>query len=155
MRWLNVMRETSNPNDHPKRCRVLIVDDTRASRVLLAKKLGQSGIQTTDAVDGMAAWKLLQQESFDIVISDYEMPRCSGLQLLAAMRHSVSKAINSLPMIIVSSAESGFLRKQIVGIQRCRFLTKPIDFVVLNALLQQFDFGTTTHQCPPPPGGRR
>lgn len=89
----------------------------------------------------MAAWELLQHETFDIVISDYEMPRCSGLQLLAAMRHSVSRVTKRLPLILISSAEFLWLRKQIAGTKQSFFLPKPIDLAALRAVLTQLGCG--------------
>ena len=72
------------PNQHDERPRVLIVDDEKFIRDILADFLGMEGYVVRTAEDGTAAVVELQKASYDMIISDLKMPRMGGLELLAA-----------------------------------------------------------------------
>jgi DNA-binding NtrC family response regulator len=64
--------------------RILVVDDSDASRRILADILNQLGYSVSTAPDGERAWILLQQAGFpyDLVITDFMMPQVNGIELL-------------------------------------------------------------------------
>lgn len=66
--------------------RVLIVDDEVASRKMLATMLAQENISCETAAGAEEALQILATQPFDVVISDLQMPRVSGMQLLAEVR---------------------------------------------------------------------
>lgn len=68
------------------RARVLIVDDDREMRALLADVLGEAGYDVTEAADGARALIRLRSESFAAIILDKNMPGLSGLDLLPGLR---------------------------------------------------------------------
>jgi two-component system chemotaxis sensor kinase CheA len=86
------------------RKRVLIVDDSITTRTLERSTVEAAGYDVTTAVDGSDAWRLLQQERFDLVVSDIEMPRMDGLLLCETIR--ASQRTQSLPVILVTALES-------------------------------------------------
>ena len=63
---------------------ILVVDDSEGTRTLLAGLLDRRGYRVTTAPDGLLAWRLLQQSSasYDLVITDFIMPRMNGIELL-------------------------------------------------------------------------
>jgi diguanylate cyclase (GGDEF)-like protein/putative nucleotidyltransferase with HDIG domain len=63
--------------------RVLIVDDEEVLRLAFSRQLRRSGYEVTLATDGLVAVELLQQESYDVIVSDMNMPRLDGMGLLA------------------------------------------------------------------------
>ncbi len=92
--------ETSEEKPLP---RILVAEDSLTSRTLLRNILSAAGFLVETAVDGQEAWeKLRQEEPFDLVISDVEMPRKNGFELTAAIRSSQGE----LPVILVTSLES-------------------------------------------------
>jgi two-component system chemotaxis sensor kinase CheA len=86
------------------RKRVLIVDDSITTRTLERSTVEAAGYDVTTAVDGADAWKLLQQEHFDLVVSDIEMPRMDGLVLCETIR--ASQRMQALPVILVTALET-------------------------------------------------
>jgi two-component system chemotaxis response regulator CheY len=67
--------------------KILIIDDFATMRKILSTflvKLGFSNI--TEADDAKKAWEILQTETFDLVISDFNMPEMNGLELLRKIR---------------------------------------------------------------------
>ncbi len=66
--------------------RVLIVDDSKAQRRILAVQLARWGYEVTEAGSGESALALCQGRAFDIVLSDWMMPGMNGLELCKAFR---------------------------------------------------------------------
>ncbi len=117
----------------------LVVDDTQTNRALLTSILRQIGFETTEASDGEEAWRLLQCRGFDVVVSDFEMPRLSGIELLSAIRQSGEQSIRRLPVVVVSSADPDSISDRVYQFRSAYFLPKPIDLTTLDALLRMVD----------------
>jgi two-component system chemotaxis sensor kinase CheA len=84
------------------RRRVLVVDDSVTTRQLERTILEAAGYDVSVAADGQAAWELLAaDERFDAVVSDVEMPRLDGFQLLARIRSTARLA--GLPVLLVTA----------------------------------------------------
>jgi len=66
--------------------KVLVVDDEIISRRLLMNYVQKWGYEATAAEDGAMAWKLLQENDFPILISDWMMPEIDGLELIRRIR---------------------------------------------------------------------
>lgn len=67
--------------------KVLVVDDTTVSRMLVCDGLWSFGVKdVVIAQDGDQAMKLLMQSPCNLVISDYNMPKMNGIELLKAVR---------------------------------------------------------------------
>jgi two-component system chemotaxis response regulator CheY len=68
--------------------RVLIVDDSKAMRMIVMRTLRQAGFEATvtEAVDGIDALEKARADDFDLVLADWNMPRLDGLGLLEALR---------------------------------------------------------------------
>ncbi len=66
--------------------RVLIVDDSKAQRRILAVQLARWGYRVSEAESGEAALALCEEQGFDIVLSDWMMPGMTGLELCKAFR---------------------------------------------------------------------
>jgi two-component system chemotaxis response regulator CheY len=80
----------------------LVVDDFSTMRRIirnLLKELGYSNVE--EAEDGQSALGKLQRESFDFVITDWNMPGMDGLQLLQAVRADAN--LSKLPVLMVTA----------------------------------------------------
>jgi two-component system cell cycle response regulator len=71
---------------NPGRARVLVVDDARLVRVMITGILWRAGFDADEAPSGAAALEMLGRETYDVVISDLNMPGIDGFQLLAAVK---------------------------------------------------------------------
>jgi two-component system sensor histidine kinase and response regulator WspE len=83
----------------PKK-RVLVVDDSLTVRELERKLLAGRGYDVTIAVDGMDGWNAVRSERFDLVITDIDMPRLDGIELVALIRRDPH--LRDTPVMIVS-----------------------------------------------------
>jgi len=88
----------------PRQWHLLIVDDSITTRTLEESVLSAAGFRVTTAVDGVDAWRLVQEGGIDLVVSDVEMPRMDGLQLAEQIRASSAHA--RLPLILVTSLDT-------------------------------------------------
>ena len=80
--------------------RILLVDDDAVIRKVNAEVLRRVGYQTETANDGEAAWGALQAKGFDLLITDHNMPKVSGVELVQKVR----SAQMTLPVILASGA---------------------------------------------------
>lgn len=83
--------------------RVLVVDDSITVREVERQLLLHRGYDVGIAVDGMEGWNKVRSEKFDLLVSDIDMPRMTGLQLVAAVRGD--EKLRDLPVVIVSYKE--------------------------------------------------
>ncbi len=81
--------------------RVLVVDDSITTRTLEKSILEHAGYKVTVAVDGKQAWLLLQEQEFELVVTDVEMPQMNGFELTEMIKQS--ERYRRLPVIIVTS----------------------------------------------------
>lgn len=81
--------------------KVLLVEDTPFFIKLEKQYLEDAGYKVLTAFDGKEAWKLLQEETVDIVVSDIEMPLMNGIELVKKIR--ADEKLSSLPVIAVTS----------------------------------------------------
>ena len=81
------------PVSHEDRPRVLVVDDEKFIRDILADFLGMEGYMVRTAEDGQAALAELGRQHYDLVISDLKMPRMGGLELLEEVARTDPHAI--------------------------------------------------------------
>ena len=85
-----------------KNMKILVVDDFATMRRIVKNILTQLGFKNiVEADDGTTAMKLLQQEKIDLIISDWNMPKMTGLELLKAVRGEPSWA--KIPFIMVTA----------------------------------------------------
>lgn len=100
--------------------RVLVVDDDPELRQMVVCALQSRGYRAEGAEDGLQALARLQQGSFDMVVTDFQMPRLDGLALLREVR----RLEPPLPVVILT----GFVDTSMEGVLRragaFRVLTK-------------------------------
>jgi two-component system chemotaxis response regulator CheY len=82
--------------------KILTVDDFSTMRRIIKSMLRQLGYNNiVEAEDGVAALNLMQREKVDFVISDWNMPHMSGLDLLKAIR--ADENLKSIPFLLVTA----------------------------------------------------
>jgi two-component system sensor histidine kinase and response regulator WspE len=104
------------------RKRILVVDDSITVREVERQLLRNHGYDVTVAVDGKEGWNTVRAEPFDLVVSDVDMPRMNGLELVQAIR--TDPALRSLPVIIVSYKEREEDRLRGLEVGANAYLTK-------------------------------
>jgi two-component system, chemotaxis family, sensor histidine kinase and response regulator WspE len=100
---LSRIRSAAEPVEERKSRHVLVVDDSLTVRELERKLLEQAGYVVDCAVDGMEGWNAVRLAQYDLVISDIDMPRMNGIELVRHIRQDAR--LKSLPIVIVSYKE--------------------------------------------------
>ena len=112
--------------------RVLVVDDDASGRSLLSILLTHEGCEVFEAGDGLEAVDELRKRHFDMVISDYRMPRFDGMQLLAICRLLWPETA----VVIVSGEDSEWTELAIRGGAHA-WVKKPYERTELITLVRQ------------------
>jgi two-component system chemotaxis sensor kinase CheA len=87
-----------------KRLRVLLVDDSPIARATESAVVRALGHAVEEALDGEDGWRRLQDERFDLVLTDVQMPRLDGFSLTRRVKQSAE--LSKLPVVILSSLAS-------------------------------------------------
>ncbi len=83
--------------------KALVVDDSRAVRMILAKTLKELGFEVQEAANGREAWEVIEAErtALTLVLSDWNMPEVNGLELLKRLRQDPK--LSSLIVVMVTT----------------------------------------------------
>lgn len=113
--------------------RVLVVDDEPTVREVLSMRIGDWGFQVQTAADAEGARRSLEKSPPDIVISDLVLPESSGLQLLRQLKSGDP----GRPVILITAHGSIDDAVEAMKVGATDFLTKPLDYAKLRALLDE------------------
>jgi len=105
---------------------VLVVDDSAAIRKILTRVLRQTGmaIQTIhEAGDGQEAVELMAQHRIDLVLSDINMPKMDGLQLLSALK--ASPQWHNIPVVMITTEGGETKVAEAVRLGAAGYVRKP------------------------------
>ena len=107
--------------------RILIVEDSPTMRAMLASALeGVDGpVKITEAASGFEALQLLPRESYDLILTDINMPDINGLELVAFVKKN--EAYRSIPLIIISTQSSDRDRDKGLSLGADAYLVKPFE----------------------------
>lgn len=114
---------------------ILAVDDSASMRKMVSFTLAEAGYHVVEAVDGEDAFEKAQEASFDLVLTDQNMPRLDGLGLTRRLRGD--PRFKSIPILILTT-ESGDLMKQAGRAAGATgWLVKPFDPARLLEVIQK------------------
>ncbi|WP_413989539.1 hybrid sensor histidine kinase/response regulator [Labrys okinawensis] len=99
-RQLRTLSRASDGAARKQRKRVLVVDDSLTVRELERKLLDQRGYHVEVAVDGMDGWNAVRSDPFDLVVTDVDMPRMDGIELVKLIKSD--GRLSGVPVMIVS-----------------------------------------------------
>jgi twitching motility two-component system response regulator PilH len=86
--------------------KILVVDDNHTPREVICEALKQFNIQVKEAVNGVEATKILEEEKFNLVITDVVMPEMNGYELCRWIK--TNPATEKVPVIICSTKGEEF-----------------------------------------------
>ncbi|HET6149434.1 MAG TPA: sigma-54 dependent transcriptional regulator [Polyangia bacterium] len=113
----------------PSHGRILIAEDDEMTLDLLASVLRREGYDIVTAPDGREALDRLQEGNFDLVLSDIQMSRVSGLEIL----ETVTRQLPEIPVVLITAyAEPGRAMDAIAS-GAADYLSKPVDVMALRA----------------------
>jgi len=111
---------------------ILVVEDDRLNRDLICKVLRQEGHRVVEACDGAEALEILQMLRFDLVITDFVMPKLNGLKFVEQL-HTLQPR---MPIIFITGFLSAISGKTILE-DVAEILPKPFELDVLRSTVQR------------------
>ena len=128
-RWLREGSVRSSPTrgneGAPKKAAVLVADDSISVRKVVVKQLRALGHEVDEVSDGLEALGKLRCGSYGLVISDLEMPRMDGFELLAELRRL--EIARATPVLVASTRSDPETRRRVLELGARDFLPKPIE----------------------------
>jgi len=103
--------------------KVLVVDDTEDIRVAISDVLLEAGFEVVGAADGIEALAVLERDKISLVVSDVNMPRMDGFELVRAIKRRYSR----MPVIMASSADGQTVRMGAFSFGADDYFVKPFD----------------------------
>jgi chemosensory pili system protein ChpA (sensor histidine kinase/response regulator) len=116
--------------------RVLFVDDSVSVRKVAEIELGKLGVEVVTAVDGADAMVKLREHRVDLLLTDLEMPRMHGYELIRELRFL--PAYKELPIVVVTSRSSQKHQEQARQLGANAYVTKPFTAQVLEAVIEKW-----------------
>lgn len=103
-----LVKQILSPADRLRDVQVLLVDDSRVVRQIVAAALREVGVKILEAADGLEAYQILcnRLSSIDLVITDIDMPQMSGIELCRRVRREIGLA--DLPVVFFTGADPKF-----------------------------------------------
>ena len=110
---------------------LLVVDDNKVNRILLARSLEQQGHVVETAENGKAGLEMLRNKPYDLVLLDIEMPEMDGFQVLEACLNDAD--LRNIPIIMTSSMDELDSVVKCIELGAEDYLNKPVNPVLLRA----------------------
>jgi two-component system, chemotaxis family, chemotaxis protein CheY len=119
-----------------KNIKVLIVDDFATMRKVVRNLLKQVGYEDiVEAEDGVMALKALKSQKIDVIVSDWNMPNMTGLELLKAVRADEELAKTPFLMVTAEALQDNVVAAVKAGVNN--YIVKPFTAEVLNEKIKK------------------
>jgi two-component system, chemotaxis family, chemotaxis protein CheY len=115
--------------------RILAVDDSPSMRDMVRIALSGAGFKVTQAADGAEALEIARNDSFDLVLSDVNMPRMDGISLIRALR--AEQAYKHTPILMLTTESSAERKREGKDAGATGWIVKPFDPAQLVATMQR------------------
>ena len=137
----------------PRAAPILVVDDSISVRRAVVRHLRMLGLEVEEVSDGLEALGKLRKQTYGLVISDLEMPRMDGFELLAELsRLAIAPGV---PVLVASARSDPETRRRAMDLGAVEFLAKPIDTDLLADRVQLLLRSSARPGPGPEPGRNR
>lgn len=120
------------------RCKVLVVEDNALSREIALHRLRSAGFDTYTASSGKEAIALCEQESFQLILMDCQMPEMDGFETTAAIRRLDAARGRRVPIVALTAHALEGYREICLNAGMDDYITKPISQAQLLKFVQQY-----------------
>jgi len=114
----------------------LVVEDFEDSRFMMRRLLEMAGYKVLEASDGEQAVQMAVESRPSLILMDLSLPKLDGLAATRQIRQK--KGLKRVPILAVSAHDSPESRTEALEAGCNEYVTKPIDFDQLHALLRRF-----------------
>jgi two-component system, chemotaxis family, chemotaxis protein CheY len=117
--------------------KILIVDDSTTSRMIIKRCFQFAGYQETEyfeAQDALQAIAFLQNDEVDLVVTDLQMPKMDGNTFIKKLR--LNEKTNKLPVVVISSIGNDHIEKELIDIGVQAVIRKPVSPAKIAAYME-------------------
>ncbi|MBV9959820.1 MAG: response regulator [Acidobacteria bacterium] len=114
---------------------VMVVEDFEDNRFMMRRLLEMSGYHVLEAINGEEAIRIAEQEHPDLILMDLSLPLLDGLAATRRIRERDS--LRNVPIVAVSAHDTADFHAEALAAGCNDYVTKPIDFDQLEALLHR------------------
>lgn len=114
--------------------KILIVDDSNAIAHAVKDMLSQLGYESSRAMHGKEAIELLREESFDLILLDWNMPEMSGIEFLEWNMNN--KAVKC-PIVMMTTENKPKKILQAIGLGAAEYIMKPFTVDIIESKINQ------------------
>lgn len=135
----NIRRDISLPTaevTEKEQRLILVAEDNRINQSVIRRQLGLLGFSCEIANDGEEAFKMLQQRSYALLLTDCHMPNCDGMELTARIRSMEQKSDNHLPIVAITANALQGEAEKCLAAGMDGYLPKPISIDKLKNILK-------------------
>ena len=119
-----------------KTIKILVVDDFATMRKVVRNLLKQIGYENiVEAEDGVSALKVLKSQKIDFIVSDWNMPNMTGLELLKAVRADSELTATPFLMVTAEALQDNVVAAVRAGVSN--YIVKPFTAETLNGKIQK------------------
>jgi PAS domain S-box-containing protein len=128
---------------------ILFAEDDAVTRTSIKKLLEKAGHHVTVAVDGLDALKKLEEDVFDLILMDIQMPKMDGLEATRNIRFQYRfESIRDIPIIALTAYAMSGDREKFIGAGMNAYVSKPVDIEALKKVIEKV---MSREGTPPPP----
>jgi DNA-binding response OmpR family regulator len=109
--------------------KILIAEDEEVLRMLIVDSLEEVDYQVFEAADGVEALRLFEETEFDLLILDYMMPHCTGIEVIEKVRNGSTRSETKILML--SAKNQQHEKEKILSIGANDFMAKPFSPIKL------------------------
>jgi DNA-binding response OmpR family regulator len=109
--------------------KILIAEDEEVLRMLIVDSLEEFDYQVIEAADGVEALRLFEGTEFDLLILDYMMPHCTGIEVIEKVRSGSTRSETKILMLSAKSQQHD--KEKILSIGANDFMAKPFSPIKL------------------------
>jgi len=114
----------------------LVVEDFEDSRFMMRRLLEMAGYEVLEASDGVQAVKIALDARPALILMDLSLPKLDGLSATREIRKK--RVGRKVPIVAVSAHDSPQTRAEALAAGCNEYITKPIDFDILNSVLEHY-----------------
>jgi two-component system chemotaxis response regulator CheY len=124
----------------PANTKILIIDDMKTMRMVMKKALSSNGFtDISEADDGETAWPMIQQavgsgQPFELILSDWNMPKMKGLDLLKLVRGD--DRVRTTPFVLVTAESEAEQVKVAISLGVSQYVVKPFTAEIISEKLK-------------------
>lgn len=114
--------------------KILIVDDQQGIRVLLNEIFQREGYETVQCGNGLQAVQLVQEQHFDLMLLDMNLPGLRGLEVLKEVRNTIQK---NFPVVMMTAYGEQELIEEALSYEDVQYFTKPFNIFELTTQVKK------------------